>query len=86
MRRQFDIAASLSETLDLLVNSTEVTVITGLCGDIEPSSFRIYGDPDQIRQVFWNLARNAMQAMPSGGELAHLDGNGSGVLSHPLLG
>ena len=27
------------------------------------------GDPNQIRQIFWNLARNAIQAMPHGGEL-----------------
>jgi signal transduction histidine kinase len=27
------------------------------------------GDADQIRQVFWNLARNAVQAMSSGGTL-----------------
>src|SRR5205085_9216555 len=37
--------------------------------DIVPSSYQIVGDADQIRQVFWNLARNAMQAMPNGGAL-----------------
>jgi signal transduction histidine kinase len=30
----------------------------------------IPGDPQQIRQVFWNLLINAAQAMPSGGELS----------------
>jgi signal transduction histidine kinase len=26
-------------------------------------------DPDQITQVFWNLARNGLEAMPGGGRL-----------------
>jgi signal transduction histidine kinase len=26
-------------------------------------------DPDQIAQVFWNLARNGLEAMPEGGRL-----------------
>jgi signal transduction histidine kinase len=26
-------------------------------------------DPDQIKQVFWNLARNGLEAMPAGGVL-----------------
>src|SRR5262249_24142347 len=27
------------------------------------------GDPNQLKQVFWNLSRNAVLAMPNGGEL-----------------
>ncbi|MEA2571825.1 MAG: two-component system, NtrC family, sensor histidine kinase PilS [Acidobacteriota bacterium] len=65
----FDVAASLSETLDLLTNSAELTPHHTIERDIDPSSFTILGDADQIRQVFWNLARNAMQAMPNGGAL-----------------
>jgi two-component system sensor histidine kinase PilS (NtrC family) len=26
-------------------------------------------DPDGVSQIFWNLARNALKAMPEGGEL-----------------
>jgi two-component system, NtrC family, sensor histidine kinase PilS len=66
---EFDIAASLSETLELFGNSPELRADHVINGEIEPPSFHIIGDSDQIRQVFWNLARNAVQAMPNGGTL-----------------
>jgi two-component system sensor histidine kinase PilS (NtrC family) len=66
---EFDVAASLAETLDLLANSPELPGGLELRRDINPPSFVIVGDGDQIRQVFWNLARNAVQAMPMGGVL-----------------
>jgi two-component system, NtrC family, sensor histidine kinase PilS len=66
---EFDIAASLSETLDLLANSPELRADHRIERQIAPPSFTIVGDADQIRQVFWNLARNAFQAMPNGGML-----------------
>src|SRR5713101_4365425 len=66
---EFDIAASLSETLDLLANSPELRPDHRIERQIAPSSFTLVGDADQIRQVFWNLARNAFQAMPHGGLL-----------------
>ena len=69
MPAAFDIAASLSETLELLQNSPELLENHEIRREIEPPSFSIIGDPDQIRQVFWNLARNAFQAMPGGGVL-----------------
>lgn len=65
----FDVAASLSETLDLLENSPELHEKHVIRREIDPPSFQIVGDGDQIRQVFWNLARNAVQAMPRGGVL-----------------
>src|SRR5712691_10849073 len=66
---EFDIAASLSETLDLLANSPELRPDHHIERQIAPGSFTLVGDADQIRQVFWNLARNAVQAMPVGGVL-----------------
>jgi two-component system sensor histidine kinase PilS (NtrC family) len=35
-----------------------------------PASLRVAGDSAQLRQILWNLALNACQAMPEGGELA----------------
>jgi two-component system sensor histidine kinase PilS (NtrC family) len=66
---EFDIAASLSETLDLLANSQELSPEHQIERQIAPQSYTIVGDGDQIRQVFWNIARNAVQAMPRGGRL-----------------
>lgn len=66
---EFDIAASLAETLDLLRNSPELSPAHTIENDIAPPSYNLVGDADQIRQVFWNLARNAVQAMPDGGTL-----------------
>jgi len=66
---EFDIAASLTETLDLLRNSPELGAGHTIEDDIAPPSYTIVGDADQIRQVFWNIARNAVQAMPNGGTL-----------------
>jgi two-component system, NtrC family, sensor histidine kinase PilS len=66
---EFDIAASIAETLDLLANSPELQPTHRIERDIHPPVFKIIGDPNQIRQVFWNMARNAVQAMPAGGTL-----------------
>jgi two-component system sensor histidine kinase PilS (NtrC family) len=66
---EFDIAASLSETLDLLANSAELRPDHSIESHVAPPSYVVVGDADQIRQVFWNIARNAVQAMPAGGVL-----------------
>lgn len=66
---QFDIAASISETLDLLANSAELRKDHEIRREINPPSFTIVGDADQIRQVFWNIALNAIRAMAGGGTL-----------------
>lgn len=67
---EFDIAASLNETLELLSNSAELKEGHRIESRIQPSSFNLVGDADQIRQVFWNIAKNAIQAMPAGGVLS----------------
>jgi len=65
----FDVARLLSENFELLQNSEEVAPEHRLILDVEPPSFRIVADPDAISQIFWNLAKNSLKAMPDGGEL-----------------
>ena len=37
--------------------------------DLPDTPVIISADPTQLKQIFWNLARNAIQAMPEGGSL-----------------
>ena len=67
---RFDIAALLAENTALLRNSDETTERHAIELDLVPQSATILGDPDQISQIFWNLARNALKAMPGGGTLS----------------
>lgn len=66
---EFDVAEQLAENVELLRNSSEVLEGHQVTVDVDPPSVVIVGDPDQISQIFWNLTRNALRAMPGGGEL-----------------
>jgi two-component system, NtrC family, sensor histidine kinase PilS len=65
----FDVAHLLAENFELLKNSQEVSDRHRLKIALEPASARLIADPDQVSQIFWNLARNALRAMPDGGTL-----------------
>ncbi len=65
----FDIARLLAENVELLRNSEEVSGHHHLQVDLDPPSARLFADPDQVSQIFWNLARNSLRAMPDGGTL-----------------
>ena len=64
-----DICEAIRETFALLRHSPDVTEkhsLTDLSGD---QQLIVSGDASQLKQIFWNLARNAIQAMPDGGAL-----------------
>lgn len=66
---EFDLNKVLAETLDLVQHEartrTNITIVTSLADGALPGQV----DQDQMKQVFWNLASNAFDAMSNGGRL-----------------
>jgi two-component system, NtrC family, sensor histidine kinase PilS len=64
-----DVGELLSQTFTLLRHSPELSERQKIEEIIPDSPLLADVDEEQLRQVFWNLARNALQAMPDGGTL-----------------
>lgn len=64
-----NIATVLDETLDLFAHSSEVTPNHRIEKRVVRHEKPVVADEQQLRQAFFNLARNAIQAMPHGGTL-----------------
>jgi two-component system sensor histidine kinase PilS (NtrC family) len=67
--REIDLRDPLHETLTLLRHSPETLDDHQLEEVIPDVPVNAQADASALRQVFWNLARNALQAMPEGGTL-----------------
>jgi two-component system sensor histidine kinase PilS (NtrC family) len=65
----FDVARTVSEVMDLFRLSDEVSDAHQIAVDVSPPSSRLAGDADQIRQIVYNVAKNAVRAMNAGGSL-----------------
>jgi two-component system sensor histidine kinase PilS (NtrC family) len=63
-----NIAAMLRDCMDLLRRSAEITDRHELLVEA-PDEIIVHGEEHLLRQLFWNLSRNAIQAMPDGGRL-----------------
>lgn len=66
---EHDLNKLLAETLDLVQH--EARTRANIRIEAKPSREALAGqvDQDQLKQVFWNLATNAFDAMPKGGQL-----------------
>jgi two-component system sensor histidine kinase PilS (NtrC family) len=65
-----DLVALLRETLSLLENSEERTERHAVTTVFTPERILVPVDVNRMKQVFWNLAKNALKAMPGGGTLS----------------
>ena len=79
----FDLSQLIIDSLELFKNSNKWTGKIRSEGDFQ-DSLKIHSDPEQLRQVLWNLFLNAAESMTRGGILfistgiVHsMDGNGS---------
>jgi len=64
-----DIQPVVARAVALLENSAEVRARHKVACRCESGPILCQADPDAITQVFWNLARNGIEAMPEGGTL-----------------
>jgi signal transduction histidine kinase len=60
----------LKETLTLLQSSGEMDGNLKVKGNYNSNDIQYYGNRNQFKQLFWNIIRNALKAMPGGGALS----------------
>ncbi|MGI8545237.1 MAG: two-component system sensor histidine kinase NtrB [Aridibacter sp.] len=65
-----DICETINDCLTLLRHSPEINNSHVLEFEMPESPVRIKANETQVKQVFWNLSRNSIQAMPTGGKLS----------------
>lgn len=66
---EIDACEAIRDTVKLLRHSPDVTENHVLRESLPRKPIFVFADTTQLKQVFWNLARNAINAMPEKGEL-----------------
>ena len=64
-----DVGDLLHQTFALMRHSPEIAANQSIVEELPSEALFAEADEGQLKQVFWNLARNALQAMPEGGTL-----------------
>ncbi|HSL03579.1 MAG TPA: ATP-binding protein [Nitrospiraceae bacterium] len=79
---EHDLNKVLAETLDLVQHEARTRSKIKIVTSLAIGALTAMVDQDQLRQVFWNMATNAFEAMPDGGQLTistncrHVDAGG----------
>jgi two-component system sensor histidine kinase PilS (NtrC family) len=83
----YPIRRILEETLDLFIHSPAFRDGIRVLRPSPQEETRVWIDPDQMKQVFWNLFINAAQSMSNGGEIrVQMErGNPQGMTGLPIL-
>jgi len=68
-REWINLQKLLSEIVRLIENNPETTHIVKIVLEDPGEPILVFVDPNQLKQVFWNLGNNAFHAMPAGGTL-----------------
>ena len=66
---EIDVCEAIGETVTLLQHSPDVKEFHKITANLPGKPIVISADSTQLKQIFWNLARNALNAMPDGGDL-----------------
>ncbi len=65
-----EVSAILREILTILKGSGELDENYRVEGNYSSTEIPYYGNINQFKQIFWNLLKNALKAMPEGGTLS----------------
>jgi two-component system sensor histidine kinase PilS (NtrC family) len=69
IQTKVNVGELLQQTFTLLRHSAEINQGHLIEERVPADPALVNADSEQLRQVFWNLSRNALQAMPAGGTL-----------------
>ena len=88
-KRSWEIRSVIEETIDLFIHSPSFHEGIRIHRPSTRENIQVMIDPDQMKQVFWNLLTNAAQAMFNGGEIRVHLGKQNGIswktgLSFPM--
>ncbi|MGM0466965.1 MAG: ATP-binding protein [Acidobacteriota bacterium] len=66
---RFNLSDAVKETITLLQRGGELDEKVKIKGNFSSQKVPYYGSKDRIKQISWNLIKNAARAMPEGGDL-----------------